>query len=241
MVSKKIFAFSSSRSADSAFLEIPSRVIGEFMGSAGADIAFIPFADAGYNYDEYTLAVERGLNNPALKIKTALPADAVSVIENCDAILVGGGNTFKLIHDLYEMKLLGLIFGKVNQGCPYIGWSAGSNILAPTISTTNDMPIIEPKSFKALGLIPFQINPHYHNHHIAGFNGETRDDRLIEFVKLNPEIPVVGLTEGSYLKLENETLQYFGAKEGVLFTSAMNKEGFNKKQINNIQDITFLL
>ncbi|HSN08666.1 MAG TPA: dipeptidase PepE, partial [Hanamia sp.] len=141
----------------------------------------------------------------------------------------------------YELDLLTLIRKKVNNGSPYIGWSAGSNILSPTISTTNDMPIIEPKSFKALGLFPFQINPHYYNKKIAGFNGETRDDRLGEFLKMNPGIAVVGLPEGCYLKLENETLQYFGEDQGVLFTSEKKVEGVVKKVINSEENISFLL
>ena len=153
MASKKILALSSSRSGNSGFLENASSAIRQFIGSKPTNIAFIPFADADKKYEEYALAVHAALKNPALKINVVLPSNATSVIEKADAILVGGGNTFKLIHDLYELDLLNLIREKVNNGSPYIGWSAGSNILAPTISTTNDMPIIEPKSFKALGII----------------------------------------------------------------------------------------
>ncbi len=92
-----------------------------------------------------------------------------------------------------------------------------------------------------MGLFPFQINPHYYNKKIAGFNGETRDDRLAEFLKMNAGIPVVGLPEGSYLKLEKETLQYFGEEEGVLFSSAKNEKGFRKMQISSEKNISFLL
>ena len=241
MTSKKVLAFSSSRSGNSGFLEKTTPVIAEFLGSKPTNIAFIPFADANKKYEEYALAVQDALKNPALKIDTVLPSNANTVIKNCEAILVGGGNTFKLIHDLYELNLLNLIRERVSNGVPYIGWSAGSNILAPTISTTNDMPIIEPKSFKALGLFPFQINPHYFNKKIEGFNGETRDDRLEEFLKMNPGISIVGLPEGSYLKLEKETLEYFGEEAGVLFSSAENKSGFSKKQIDTKENLSFLL
>ena len=209
--------------------------------SKQTNIAFIPFADADKKYEEYAVAVEKGLKNAALKINVALPSNAVSVIENCDAILVGGGNTFKLIHDLYELKILNIILEKVNNGSQYIGWSAGSNILAPTISTTNDMPIIEPKSFKALGLFRFQINPHYYNQKTEGFNGETRDDRLGEFLKINTGVSVVGLPEGSYLKMEKNVLQYFGEDAGVLFESEKSNTGFVKKQINSEENLSFLL
>lgn len=241
MSSGKILCFSSSRSGNSGFLEKATPVIQEFLGSKTTNIAFIPFADVDKEYEQYASAVQTALKNPALKINVVLSSNATSVIEEAEAIMVGGGNTFKLLHDLYELDLLNLIREKVNSGAPYIGWSAGSNILAPSISTTNDMPIIEPKSFKALRLVPFQINPHYFNKKIEGFNGETRDDRLVEFLKMNPHVSVVGLPEGSYLKLENETLQYFGVDDGVLFYSAENEKGFTKKQIQSKQDLSFLL
>lgn len=240
MDSKKILAFSSSRTGNSGFLEKTIPVIEEFLDSKPTNIAFIPFADADKKYEEYASDVQNALQNPALKINVVLPSNAISVIENARAIMVGGGNTFKLLHDLYELDLLNLIRQKVNSGNPYIGWSAGSNILAPSISTTNDMPIIEPKSFKALGLFPFQINPHYYNKKIEGFNGETRDDRLEEFLKMNRNISVFGLPEGSYLKLENNLLQYFGEEAGVLF-AANNDKGFVKKQINSEEEVSFLL
>jgi len=238
---KKILAFSSSRCGNSGFLEKAAPVIEEFLGSKPINIAFIPFADADKKYEEYAFAVQRALKNRALKINVVLPSNATTLIENCEVILVGGGNTFKLVHDLYELDLLNLVRAKIKSGKPYIGWSAGSNILAPSISTTNDMPIVEPRSFKALGLFPFQINPHYFNKRIEGFNGETRDDRLAEFLKMNPAVSVVGLPEGSYLKFENNHLGYFGEEEGVLFSSANNEAGFLKKQLNFEQDISFIV
>ncbi len=241
MISKRILAFSSSHSGNSAFLEKPSSVINKFIGSKPTNIAFIPFADVGKKYEEYTLAVQNGLKNNRVKINVVLPSNAASVIENAEVIMVGGGNTFKLIHDLYELEILNTIREKLNNGCPYIGWSAGSNILAPSISTTNDMPVIEPKSFKALGIFSFQINPHYFNKKIEGFNGETRDDRLGEFLIMNPYAFILGLPEGSYLKLEEEKLEYFGEGEGVLFTSVENGEGFAKKKIHSEENISFLL
>jgi len=241
VVSKKVLAFSSSRIGNSGFLEKAAPVINQFIGSKATNIAFFPFADADKKYEEYGLAVKKGLKNSTLKINVVLPENAVSVIEKADAILVGGGNTFKLLHDIYELDLLKMIRDKVNYGTPFIGWSAGSNILSPTISTTNDMPIIEPKSFKALGLFPFQINPHYFNKKVKGFNGETRDQRLEEFLKINPQISIVALPEGSYLKMENNLLQYFGEGEGILFNSEKNKKGFIKTKINSGENLSFLL
>lgn len=241
MALKKILAFSSSRIGNCGFLEKAAPVINQFIGSKATNIAFFPFADADKKYEEYGLAVKKGLKNSTLKINVVLPENAVSVTEKADAILVGGGNTFKLLHDLYELNLLKMIRDKINGGTPFIGWSAGSNILSPTISTTNDMPIIEPKSFKALGLLPFQVNPHYFNKKVKGFNGETRDQRLEEFLKINPQISIVALPEGSYLKMEKNLLQYFGEDEGFLFNSENNKKRFFKTKINSEEDISFLL
>src|SRR5690606_31256755 len=138
------------------------------------------------DYEAYARKVREGLKNPLLNIIPVLPGNAKKLIQDADGIMVGGGNTFKLLHDIYQLDLLSLIQEKVNTGTPYIGWSAGSNITGLSIATTNDMPIIEPPSFKALGFFPFQINPHYLNLTTEGFHGETRDQRLEEFLKLNP-------------------------------------------------------
>jgi dipeptidase E len=237
----RILAFSSSRSGQAEYLQTNLPVIKNFIGDKATNIAFLPFATADNNYEDYGSRVREALKSLPGNFEILFPENAKSVLEKSDVIIVGGGNTFKLLHDIYELNLLDLIRDKVNAGVPYISWSAGSNIIGPTIATTNDMPIIEPKSFNALGLFPFQINPHYFNKKIAGFNGETRDERLQEFLHMNPGIPIACLPEGSGLLLENNVLKYFGKDEGVLFYYKKEETHFTKKNIKNEEELPFLL
>jgi len=241
MSPSRILAFSSSRSSNSAYLETAAPIIKEFLGDNPLTIAFIPFASVGTSYEDYTAVVKQGLQDLPHTIETLTATNATALLQNAGAIMVGGGNTFKLLHDLYEFNLLDGIRDMVNKGTPYIGWSAGSNILGLSIGTTNDMPVIGPRSFKALGLFPFQINPHYYNIKPEGFNGETRDQRLQEFITLNPGIPVVGLPEGTGLRLENDRLHFFGEVPGVLLSGADDPTAMVKKEIAVDADISFLL
>ena len=118
---------------------------------------------------------------------------------------------------LYRNQCLELIADRVKAGTPYLGWSAGSNIAGLSIKTTNDMPIIQPPSFAALGLIPCQINPHYSDFKPAGFHGETRDMRLAEFMQVEPQTPVLALPEGSAIRQHQQQLYYVGNSDGYLF------------------------
>lgn len=222
-----VLAFSSSRSGNGGFLEKALPLIQSFLGEHSITIAFIPFASVQKDYDEYGGMVLAALAATLYKVEIVKPGNAKDVIERAGAIMVGGGNTFKLIHDIYALGLLELIQQKVRAGTPYIGWSAGANISGKSICTTNDMPIVQPASFTAFGFLPFQINPHYINIVQEGFNGETRDQRLEEFMRMNPDVTVFGLPEGTALLLREGKLQYIGAEEGVLF---LNKEGVVQKE-----------
>lgn len=235
---KRVLALSSSRVGNGGFLEAAVPVISQFIPS-GSIIAFIPFASVKRDYEEYGNMVRDALAGLPFTINVVLPENATSVIENADVIMTGGGNTFKLLHDIYDLNLFELIQSKVSLGTPYVGWSAGANITGLTLCTTNDMPIIQPKSFKALSFLPFQINPHYINQKLEGHNGETRDQRLSEFVQLNPGIPVIGLPEGTWLTLENNDLRYSGSQNGVWFQ--YDEKEISKKESEPGTDFSFFL
>ena len=165
-------------------------------------VAFVPYAAVTFSYDDYVRRVADALDGLGLQVEgvhtSSRPAQAVA---EADAVFVGGGNTFHLLRACYEHGLIDAIRARVSDGAPYVGWSAGANLACPTIRTTNDMPIVEPPSLEALGLVGVQINPHYTDAHPDGHQGETRAQRLAEFVAANPDAPVVGLPEGTAVRL----------------------------------------
>ena len=168
-------------------------------------VVFVPYAAVTFSYDAYVERVREALDGLGVEIvsvhETAHEARAVA---DADAILVGGGNTFHLLREMRVRGLVEAVRGRVRAGATYVGWSAGSNLACPTIRTTNDMPIVEPPSFEALGFVPVQINPHYTDAHPDGHQGETRAQRLAEFVVANPGVPVVGLPEGTALRIDDD-------------------------------------
>lgn len=170
---------------------------------------FVPFAAVSLPWDEYTARVSDAL--PGLPIAQARSADDLA---GADLVIVGGGNTFQLLRECRTRGFLDAM-----RGIPkYLGWSAGANLACPTIKTTNDMPIVDPGGLDALGLTDFQINPHYLNVALAGHHGETRDERLAEFARANPRLPVIALPEGDWLRVSDSTLELHGAHPAVLFS-----------------------
>lgn len=163
---------------------------------------FVPFAGVTRDWDDYTSLVQAALAGTGIEL-TGLhrSADPVRSVRESQLILVGGGNTFHLLHHCRRRHLLAPMREAVLAGTPYLGWSAGSNLACPTICTTNDMPIVDPGGLDALGLVDFQINPHYTNALPAGVRGETRNQRIAEFTRLNPAVPVLGLPEGNWLQV----------------------------------------
>jgi dipeptidase E len=236
----KVLALSSSRVGGGGFLENAIPLIRSFLEADKLTIAFLPFASVQRSYDEYGSMVKEVLCPLGYSFNIVKPDNAASIIETADVILVGGGNTFKLLHDIYHYELFQQLQNKVRNGTPYIGWSAGANLTGRSISTTNDMPIIQPESFTALGFFPFQINPHYINQTTKGFHGETRDQRLEEFLILNPGIPVVGLPEGTALQLNGSALKFIGDTNGVLFQTDTNNRP-KKTAITKSEDLSFLM
>lgn len=151
-------------------------------------------------------------------------------------MFVGGGNTFRLLTELHDHGLVETIRHRARGGMPYMGTSAGSNVAAPTLKTTNDMPIVEPPSFGALGLVPFQINPHYVDPDPSSRHmGETRDLRLAEFLEEN-DVPVVALREGAMLSLEGAVLHLLGSSGGKLF-----RRGAQPAELGDGADLSGLL
>lgn len=213
---RKHLLLSTSRTHDTGYLEHASDGVNWLLGDTPHRIAFIPYAAVRFSYDDYEEMVAGGMPGHAVRGVHRFD-DPVRAVQDADAILVGGGNTFKLVHDLHAFGLMDMIREKAMAGVPYMGWSAGANVASPRLCTTNDMPIIEPASFRTLGLIGAQINPHYLDAHPDGHMGETREERIQEFVLLNPDVPVVGLREGAWLQVEDDTMILKGSNGARFF------------------------
>lgn len=212
-----LLLLSSSRAGDSDYLAPALAQISVQLQHC-RDVLFIPYAGVTTSYDAYLQKVQHALRELPITVQSIHQyAEPKQALAQASAVMVGGGNTFALLARLYQQDLLQPLQQRVRQGLPYIGWSAGANIAGLSIRTTNDMPIVEPASFQALGLLPFQLNPHYANFAPPGFHGETRDMRLAEFMQLNPDTPVIGLPEGSALRRNGDQLVYLGTVEAALF------------------------
>jgi dipeptidase E len=213
-----LLLFSNSTNAGEEYLSYALPYIKSFLPANSEEGLFIPFAGISVGMDKYYEIVKSKFETLDLGIQSIHNLDdKVKSIMNAGFIVVGGGNTFCLLNELQKLKLLEPIRRRVNSGVPYIGWSAGSNVACPTIKTTNDMPIVEPKNFNALNLIPFQINPHYTDYIKEDHAGETREMRIEEFILANKNIYVAGLREGTLFRIENNNISFLGEKKCRIF------------------------
>ena len=203
----ELLLLSSSRTPAGYFTDYLAEI--KDFGAGTRRAVFLPFAAVALSWNEYAARVSEAVG---------LALHPVEELDQADFIVVGGGNTFQLLRECRLRGLLGPIRARVRGGeARYLGWSAGANLACPTIKTTNDMPIVDPGGLEALGLVPFQINPHYVNVALPGHHGETRDERLAEFARVNAGLPVIGLPEGDWLRVSGSSIVLGGAHPATWF------------------------
>ncbi|WP_335966030.1 dipeptidase PepE [Galbibacter sp. PAP.153] len=215
---KKLIIASTSTVHESSYLAYILSDLNKFFDNED-EIIFIPFArPGGISHDDYTKIAQNGFAQIGKKV-TGLHTyqDPVEALRSAKAVFTGGGNTFLLVSQLYEYGIMPILRERIFEGMKYFGTSAGANITGLTMQTTNDMPIIYPPSFKTLGAVPFNINPHYLDP-VEGSKhmGETRETRIKEFHKINTQ-PVVGLREGSWLEVNGEQIVLRGNLPARIF------------------------
>lgn len=233
----RLLLISNSTNPGEAYLDYPKYDIKDFLGEKAVTALFIPFAGVTFSFDEYETKVNLRFNEIGHNVVGIHRfEDPIKAVEDAEAIVVGGGSTWQLVSMLHEQGLMEAIRNKVLSGTPYIGWSAGSNVACPTLKTTNDMPIIEPKSFNTLNLVPFQINPHFLDVHPENHGGETREDRINEFLCVNRDVYVVGLREATMLLLEGEQLNLKGSRQARIF-----RYGQSPIELSSGDDFNFLI
>lgn len=233
----KLLLLSNSTMPGTSFFSWPRPHVTEFLGASAREICFIPFAAVKFSFDHYENIVSQAFAELGYRVTSIHRAgDKKSALRHASCIMVGGGNTFALLNRIYEHDLLHAIREKVLSGTLYIGWSAGANLACPTLKTTNDMPVVMPPSFEALNLIPFQINPHYHELRFENQGGETRRERLEEFLELNPQSRVIGLPEGMFIQRDGDNMRVGG--EG---TARLYLQGQPVQDLRAGEDIGFLI
>ena len=217
MTRTRLLLVSNSTLYGRGYLDHCAEAIASFLEPPVARVLFVPYAI--FDRDGYVAKARRRFEQLGLELDSVhdAPEGPVRAVEKADALFIGGGNTFRLVNALWREKLVEPIRHRVHGGMPYVGTSAGANVASPTIKTTNDMPIVEPPTFAALDLIPFNINPHYQDP-IPGSThmGETREQRIAEFHEDNAPL-VVGLREGAWLLVEDGAVSLHGSTGARLF------------------------
>lgn len=231
-----LLLISNSTNAGEAYLQYPIAQIAEFLRGV-KEVVFVPYAAVTFSYAAYEAKVQQRFNEIGVRVRSIHRSkNPRRDILQAEAICVGGGNTFALTKKMQEQGLMSAILRKIKAGTPYVGWSAGSNVSCPTICTTNDMPIVQPESFKAIGAVKFQINPHYLDANPEGHAGETREQRILEYIEANPRRYVVGLREGCMLRLHDGKMELIGKRPMRIF-----KKGVETFEVNAGDDLSFLL
>jgi dipeptidase E len=232
-MTRRILLISNSTLYGSGYLDHAADEIRDFLGKI-ARVLFVPHAR--HDRDAYALLAQERFQRMGYGLDSVhLAADARQAIDAAEALFIGGGNTFRLLKALYDLDLLSVIRRRVEAGMPYIGSSAGSNVAGPTIKTTNDMPIVQPPSFDALGLVSFQINPHFLDPDPKSTHkGETREERILQFLEEN-DTPVVGLREGAMVRIENGSAMLKGSSRARIFFKG--RDPIEVKPGNTIDDL----
>ena len=231
-----LLLISNSTNAGEQYLQYPIKNIASFLEGV-TEVVFVPYAAVTFSYAAYEAKVQARFDEIGIKVCSVHRAkDPRKMIREAQAICVGGGNTFALTKKMQEQGLITAIRRKIADGTPYVGWSAGSNVTCPTICTTNDMPIVQPESFKAIGAVKFQINPHYLDANPEGHAGETREQRIMEYIEANPRRWVVGLREGCMLHVHDGKMDLIGSRPMRIF-----KKGVETYEVNAGDDLSFLL
>ena len=233
----RLLLISNSTMAGEAYLDYPKYEIKEFLGDKPLTALFIPYAAVTFSFDLYEEKVTERFAELGFQLKSIHHFDdPVQAVRDAQVIVVGGGNTWQLVRMMHDHQLMEVIREKVANGTPYVGWSAGANVACPTLRTTNDMPIIDPKGFETIGLVPFQINPHYMDANPEGHGGETREQRIEEFLEINSTLFVVGLREGTMLRVEGEQMRMIGNRTARIFL-----KGNTPLELSSDNDFSFLL
>jgi dipeptidase E len=231
----RLLLISNSTNAGEDYLQHPMGEIASFLKGV-KKVLFLPYAAVTFSFDDYEKKVQKKFSELGIEVDSLHKhKNAKDTVRNAEAFVVGGGNTFRLLKMIQQLDIIETLRYKVLDGAPYVGWSAGSNVACPTICTTNDMPIVEPDNFSAFNLVRFQINPHYLDANPDGHAGETREQRIEEFVTMDPFSYVVGLREGSIIRVEDGDISLIGGKPMRVF-----KNGMAPKEFNAGDDLDFL-
>ena len=236
---RNLLLISNSTNAGEEYLAWPRAHIKDFLTQFGVKkVLFIPYAGVNLtasgvekSFDLYEDRVKKIFREMGFTLHSIhREPNPVVAVNEAESIVIGGGNTFHLVLMLQELGVMEAIRRKGFRGIPFVGWSAGANVACPTMKTTNDMPICEPPSFNCLKFVPFQINPHYLDANPEGHAGETREQRIQEFLTVNREVTVVGLREGCLLKVIGGTMNLVGNRSMRLFGYGMEAQEFQQNE-----------